>query len=332
MPAHVALFRKVISGPSGLILIAGKTNSGKTQILAAGLDEISSERSVHTLEDPTEFSLGIPQTFVNHDQVVIADNKSAKTVSFAMYSRYLLRHDVDVEMHSELRDHAGAMEACRKGETGQIVLASLHCSSAVGIAPTMINQFKVEPSVVASPDLMRLWIYQTLVRTLCSNCKIDSDEALKSYTGKDLEELKVAIAQLKKERIELAPVRFKNLKGCSCCKNTGEKGRTALVEMILISNEDREFLEQSKYLAWSMHLEKKGYKTVRDHALYKISEGLMDIRTAATKVNDLLPVTADSFYSQLGFNTSAVKPQPRRTRPARPARTETPLQLEGLSA
>lgn len=303
-PEQIKLIRKVINGPSGLLLIAGKTNSGKTNTLASIISEITSDRSIHTLEDPPEGNLGVPQTFVNPGRIRNKTNSVQQEQSFAWYSKLLLRHDVDVEMHGEIRDHAGAMVATRKGETGQLVLASLHCSSAIGVAPTMINQFGVPAAVVASPDLMRLWIYQTLVRKLCPHCKLSSSQARDYYSSKaEAEGDSSALDNF--ERIntyaeQLIPdtsmVRYKNPRGCSECVE-GESGRTAVAELLYLDNSDREFLSKQQYLAWSEALIRKGYKTVRDHAITKIAQGIIDIETAATKVNDLLPETAESVYA-----------------------------------
>ncbi|WP_161493393.1 ATPase, T2SS/T4P/T4SS family, partial [Zoogloea sp. LCSB751] len=75
---------------------------------------------------------------------------------FSYYSKQTLRHDVDVEMHGEVRDKIGAMELTRKGETGQLMFTTLHTSSALGIAHTLTDQMHVPPAVIAAPALMRL--------------------------------------------------------------------------------------------------------------------------------------------------------------------------------
>lgn len=302
---QIKLIRSVISGPSGLVLVSGKVGSGKTNFLASIIAEIDPSRSIHTLEDPPEGNLGVPQTFVNPGRIRSKTNAVQQEQSFAWFSKLLLRHDVDVEMHGEIRDHAGAMEATRKGETGQLVLASLHCSSAIGIGPTMINQFKVPAAVVASPDLMRLWIYQTLIRKLCPNCKMTGTQARHYYAEQT--ELSGDTSELEKfERIhayaemlitDTSNVHYKHPKGCSHCVE-GEKGRTAVAEILYLDDEDRQFLSKQLYLDWADALKKKGYKTVRDHAITKIAQGIIDIETASGKVNDLLPKTASAVYEE----------------------------------
>jgi type II secretory ATPase GspE/PulE/Tfp pilus assembly ATPase PilB-like protein len=299
LPWHIETYRKVFNGPSGLILFAGKTNSGKTQAIAAGLDEISDERAVHTLEDPNEFSLGKPQTFVNPDLLISSDNQAPRKANFAYYTRLLLRHDLDVTMLSELRDHEGAMEACRNGETGQLVFSSLHCSSAIGIAPTLIEQFGVPSALVASPDLMRLWIYQTLVRTLCKHCKLTPSEAESRYSANNkAAEFQVIMKHLATVVPDVEQVRFRNVDGCEHCVK-GESGRTAVVEMILFDDLDREYIQRCDYLGWAKHLRTKGFKSTRHHAYHKISQGEVDVETAAAKVLNLLPVKTVEAYEAL---------------------------------
>lgn len=92
-------------------------------------------------------------------------------------------------------------------------------------------------------------------------------------------------------------VHYKHPKGCSHCVE-GEKGRTAVAEILYLDDEDRQFLSKQLYLDWADALKKKGYKTVRDHAITKIAQGIIDIETASGKVNDLLPKTASAVYEE----------------------------------
>ena len=292
---HIQVVRDFLKSPSGVALFAGKTGSGKTTDLASILSEITHERSVHTLEDPTEFNLHrVVQTQVMQDMAVSEGSEEKR--GFNYYSKLTLRHDVDVEMHGEIREHKGAMEVARKGETGQLMFSTLHTSSAVGIAHTLIEQMNVPASVVAAPELMRIWVYQTLVRKLCPECCMtlkDAEEYYQNVGVGDYEKLKKDITTLCGGEID--NVRLKNPDGCQHCKQ-GESGRTAILEMIVLDDEDREFILKKEYLGWVKALEKKGYKNVRDHAISKIKAGIIDIETAATKVNDLIPVDSKDIY------------------------------------
>lgn len=231
---HCDAFRRFVNGPSGNLLVAGKTGSGKSTLIAAILNIIDPSRSVQTLEDPPEFPLGIIQTQVQPRQKVAEDSSEYR--DFTYYSPVMLRHDIDVEMHSEIRTHKGAMEVTRKGETGQLMLTTLHTSSAIGIAHTLTEQLNVPAAVVAAPDLMRVWAYQTLVRTLCPHCKVADAEADDIYQRHHeeqpddlLDEYRQASRQLDtvlSQGGERDEVFWRNPAGCDRC-NKGEKGRTA---------------------------------------------------------------------------------------------------------
>lgn len=292
---HIATYRQFLNAPSGACIIAGKVGSGKSTTIACGLKEINKSRTVHTLEDPVEFDLGVMQTVVTPNKTI---NDESESRGFAYFSKVLLRHAVDVEMHGEVRDHAGAMEVTRKAETGQLVLTTVHTSSAIGIAPTFIEQFNIPPSVVSAPDLMRLWVYQTLIRTLCTECSFSINQARDFYQNSgDIDKFTHWEAHLKTLcEGDIEQVRFKNPKGCKSCDHKGEKGRTAVVEMIVLDDEDREFILHKDYLSWQKALKEKGFKDVRWHTITKIKSGLIDIDTASKRINNLLPVSAEDIY------------------------------------
>lgn len=295
---HIAIYRQFLNAPSGICIIAGKVGSGKSTTIACGLKEIDKSRTVHTLEDPVEFDLGVMQTVVTPNKTI---NDESESRGFAYYSKVLLRHAVDVEMHGEVRDHAGAMEVTRKGETGQLVLTTVHSSSGIGVAPTFIEQFNIPPSVVSAPDLMRLWVYQTLIRTLCTECSFNIDQARDFYQNSgDIDKFTHWETHLNTLcEGDIDQVRFKNPQGCKLCDHKGEKGRTAVVEMIVLDDEDREFILNKDYLAWQKALKDKGFKDIRWHTITKIKSGLIDIDTASKRINNLLPVSAKDVYATL---------------------------------
>lgn len=292
---HVTVLRNYRDMASGVCIFSGKTGSGKTTSLASVLNEIPEERSVVTLEDPPEFNLK------KAIQIQIKPNTPVKEGGeemrgFNYYSKQTLRHDVDVEMHGEVRDKVGAMELTRKGETGQLMFTTLHTSSALGIAHTLTDQMHVPPAVIAAPALMRLWVYQTLVRKVCPHCCLTAEQAADHY--KDQPDSKVAEWLNKIDKLcngETTNVRFRNPKGCKFCVK-GERGRTALVEMIVLDDEDREFIIKKDEAGWLKALKAKGFKDVRDHAISKIKAGVIDVVTASGRVNDLLPVASADIY------------------------------------
>lgn len=299
-PGHIAMLKSFCFGNSGLCMISGKTGSGKTTVTAALLALFDKSKAIGTIEDPPEFNLGIPQVHATPNQLV---NDETEARGFNYYSKAFLRHDLDVEFHGEVRDKKGAMEVTRKGETGQIMFTTLHTSSAMGIGHTLTEQMHVPPAVVAAPDLMRVWAYQTLVRTLCPHCKMSHDVASDYYAEKEevatFNTLLADTVKVLGKDAHLA--QYRRPDGCKHCIE-GEKGRTALIEIIMLDNEDRTFILSKNYLGWQAALKEKGFKTVRDHALYKIKAGLIDIETASQKVTGLIPKRASDFYGLLNFN------------------------------
>lgn len=295
---HIEILKNFCFGNSGLCMIAGKTGSGKSTLIAALLRLFGKDKSVHTLEDPPEFDLGVIQTHVTPNTLVDGEERG-----YNFYSKVLLRHDGDVELHGEVRDHKGAMEVTRKGETGQIVFTTLHTSSAIGIGHTLTEQLHVPSAVVAAPDLMRLWAYQTLVRMLCPKCKMTEANARIFYDNNNDQNtftqlLNQAKILLKDKHLE--HVRYRNPHGCKSCSE-GEKGRTALFEIIALDDEDRSYILRKDYIGWGKVLREKGFKDVRDHAIHKILNGLIDIDTAANKVSHLIPTSTPEVYARLDY-------------------------------
>ncbi|EGU42496.1 GspE/PulE family protein [Vibrio scophthalmi] len=277
---HIEAIRRFLNSPFGLLLLAGQVGSGKSTGIAGMLSEMKgSGRSMNTLEDPVEFDIGVMQTSVR------------STDELNNFIKLLLRHDVDIEMHGELRTQEGAMAACRKAETGQLVFSTIHTSSAVGIAHTLNEQMKIPLALIAAPELMKVWVYQTLVRTLCTKCSLTMEEASPLWSERESAQFKAW-----SEHNPVSPLmRFRNPNGCACC-NQGENGRTSLVEMIFLDDIDRQFILNKDYLNWGKALKSKNYKTVLDHANLKIGRGEIDIFTAAKQVDGLFERSSDSIY------------------------------------
>ncbi|CAH1237685.1 Exonuclease SbcC (plasmid) [Vibrio harveyi] len=278
---HVKAMRDFMNSASGACLIAGQVGSGKSTTIASALNEVKdSGRSINTIEDPVEFDIGVIQTSVR------GDNDELNGLV-----KLLLRHDVDIEMHGEMRSKEGAMAVCRKAETGQLMLTTLHTSSAMGIAHTMNEQMGVPLALIAAPNLMKLWIYQTLVRSVCPHCALTLEQAQPSWSQVQLEQYQ----QWLSHEVSTEELRFKNPEGCSHCYE-GEKHRTTLVEMLVLDDEDRQFILRKEYLGWAVALKQKGYKTVLDHANLKIARGEIDLFTAAERVNGLFQKPTSSIY------------------------------------
>ncbi len=287
---HVNIMRTFSHRASGVCILAGQVGSGKSTTIASTINELKGKgRSINTLEDPIEFDLGIIQSSV-------VNQNDDEDLMFK-YAKALLRHDTDIESHGEVRDTKGAMNLCRKGETGQIMFTTMHTSSALGIAHTLNEQMHVPSALIAAPNLMKLWVYQTLVRTLCPHCKLTFDDAIPLLNDEQLISIDKWLLEQNDAELERA-MRFKHPEGCEHC-NEGEKGRTSLVEMIVLDDEDRQFISNKDYLGWSNALRQKGFKPISEHALLKIKRGDIDLFTAAERVNGLITHSSNEAYQQL---------------------------------
>jgi type IV pilus assembly protein PilB len=203
--------------PYGTILVTGPTGSGKSTTLYATLNVLNSaERNVITVEDPVEYQLpGVNQVQVN--------NKAGLTFAGAL--RSILRCDPDIILVGEIRDKETAVIAIEAALTGHLVLSSLHTNDAAG-TPMRLVEMGVEPFLVTSA--LDCVVAQRLARQLCENCSEahePSAEELASFGWDDSD----------------APLqgkpRFRKPVGCQACSRTGYKGRIALHELLVMSEE-----------------------------------------------------------------------------------------------
>ena len=210
LPDDLAQFRRVIRRPYGIILLTGPTGSGKTTTLYAALREINQPHlNIMTVEDPVEYVVqGVSQVHVG----------GSDKVTFASALRSLLRHDPDVLMVGEIRDHETADVAMKAAMTGHLLFSTLHTNSSCG-AVTRLVDIGCEPFLVAATVVGV--IAQRLVRRLCPNCKrprpATADEArlLHCEPGVTIHE----------------PV------GCARCLGNGYYGRLGLFEPLWVDAE-----------------------------------------------------------------------------------------------
>ncbi len=207
-------FDRVLELPHGIVLVTGPTGSGKTTTLYAAVTKINDiERKIVTIEDPVEYQL----RGINQIQV------STRTgLTFAVGLRAILRHDPDVVLIGEIRDHETAEIAVQASLTGHLVFSTLHTNDAPSAAARLVDM-GVEPYLVAST--LEMVIAQRLVRLICPACK---------------EELPRAEALLETAQIGMPPGQalFRG-RGCRNCQGTGYRGRTGIFELLPIDEEVR---------------------------------------------------------------------------------------------
>jgi type IV pilus assembly protein PilB len=201
--------------PHGMILVTGPTGSGKSTTLYTTLHAVAKrEINVITVEDPVERRMpGINQMQVN----------VKAGLTFAAALRSILRADPDVVLIGEIRDQETAQIAIEASLTGHLVLSTLHTNSAPA-AVTRLIEMDIEPFLVGSA--LESVVAQRLARRLCDRCKqgYQHDQA-------ELERLQFPMAPNGGAPLLFRPV------GCVACSNTGYRGRIALHEVMLMSEE-----------------------------------------------------------------------------------------------
>jgi general secretion pathway protein E len=261
MPSGVHnTFDESLNRPHGIILVTGPTGSGKTTTLYAGLTHINDRsRNILTIEDPVEYLLpGIGQTQVN----------TKVDMTFARGLRAILRQDPDVVMIGEIRDQETASIAVQASLTGHLVLSTLHTNTAIG-AITRLKDMGVEPFLLASS--IEMVMAQRLVRVLCQQCRVEH-----TPTKGECERLSISDSDI-----------IYQAKGCSECKQTGYRGRTAIYELIPIDSQLRQLIHEGAG-------EQAMLQHARQTAPSLMDDGRRRVLAGETSLEEVLRVTAVS--------------------------------------
>jgi type IV pilus assembly protein PilB len=249
-------FRQYIAEPYGMVLVTGPTGSGKTTTLYAALNEIKSdEDKIITIEDPVEYQLrGITQIPVNEK----------KGLTFARGLRSILRHDPDKIMVGEIRDQETAQIAINSALTGHLVFTTVHANNVVDVIGRFLNM-GVEPyNFVSSLNCI---LAQRLVRLICPHCKQEvqyTDDVLKA-------------AGLRPEDWRGIP--FYEGPGCIECSGTGFHGRTAIHELLDLTDHIRELiLARRPSSEIRRAAREEGMQFLRESALEKVKTGISTLK------------------------------------------------------
>jgi type IV pilus assembly protein PilB len=255
-------FRRYIREPYGMVLVTGPTGSGKTTTLYAAINEIKTdEDKIITIEDPVEYQLrGITQIPVNEK----------KGLTFARGLRSILRHDPDKIMVGEIRDQETAQIAIQSALTGHLVFTTVHANNVTDVIGRFINM-GVEPYNFVSA--LNCIMAQRLVRIICSNCKRP-----KKLSPEEWKE-----SGLKQEELENAHV--SEGAGCLECSGTGYHGRTAICELLDLSDRIREMIINRRPTS-------EIKRVARDEGMITLREsGLAKVRIGATTLREINKVT-----------------------------------------
>jgi len=255
-PQPIAAFKVALALPHGMILLTGPTGSGKTTTLYSALHKLNDpDTNVVTVEDPIEYDLfGVNQVQV---QATIG-------FTFAAALRQILRQDPDIVMVGEIRDGETADVAVKAALTGHLVLSTLHTNDAAGVFPRLTDM-GIEPFLVQSS--VALAAAQRLLKRVCTDCK---------------EPINVPEEVL--DRIQwrgfdyLDKIQFVRGRGCSRCKESGYRGRVAVIEVLLNWPELQPLvLERATGYSIKAQAIACGMQTLRQNGLAKAAKGLSTI-------------------------------------------------------
>src|SRR6185312_13390255 len=256
--ADLVKFRRYIMEPYGMVLVTGPTGSGKTTTLYAALSEIKNdEDKIITIEDPVEYQLkGITQIPVN----------DKKGLTFARGLRSILRHDPDKIMVGEIRDQETAQIAINSALTGHLVFTTVHANNVLDVLGRFLNMGVEAYNFVSALNCI---LAQRLVRVICEHCKrrVRYPDALMVESG-------------------LVPDEWRSFpfyegRGCMECSGTGFRGRSAIHELLDLTENIRELILERRPTSEIKRAAKAdGMTFLRASALDRIREGITTLREA----------------------------------------------------
>jgi type II secretory ATPase GspE/PulE/Tfp pilus assembly ATPase PilB-like protein len=249
-------FRRYIKEPYGMVLVTGPTGSGKTTTLYAALSEIKNdEDKIITIEDPVEYQIkGITQIPVNEK----------KGLTFARGLRSILRHDPDKILVGEIRDQETAQIAINAALTGHLVFTTVHANNVLDVLGRFLNM-GVEPyNFVSSLNCI---LAQRLVRVICPHCRtrVRYDDDYLRGSGLDVSEWR--------------DFPFYEGSGCIECGGTGFHGRTAIHELLDLTEQIREMILNRRPASEIKRVAKdEGMTFLRESALQRVQASLTTLR------------------------------------------------------
>jgi type II secretory ATPase GspE/PulE/Tfp pilus assembly ATPase PilB-like protein len=235
--------------PYGMVLVTGPTGSGKTTTLYSCLSMINTvSRHIFTIEDPVEYQLPLAR----QSQINVKAG-----LTFAAGLRSILRQDPDVILVGEMRDLETSNLAVSAALTGHLVFSTLHTNDAVSSIARMV-EIGVDPFLISAT--LDSVVAQRLIRILCPKCKevMPHDHPAYFKTGMDK-----GVGELFQPG------------GCNECNNSGYKGRTVIYEVLKISPEIRELInEKSNLVEIRRQAIKEGLREMREVAMDKVRSGV----------------------------------------------------------
>ncbi|MDB5924012.1 MAG: type secretion system protein [Betaproteobacteria bacterium] len=251
----------MLARPEGILIVTGPTGSGKTTTLYSLLAQVNDETvNIMTLEDPVEYPLTLMrQTSVNE----------VARMDFANGIRSIMRQDPDIILVGEVRDKETAEMAFRAAMTGHQVFTTLHTNSALGAFPRLLD-IGIQPDIMAG-NIIGV-VAQRLVRTLCPQCK----EAYEPSR-----EERVVLGEFANQETLLH-----RAVGCKQCDNKGYRGRTPVMELLVIDGDMDELIaRRSTAKELRTVAMAKGFRPLADAGIQRVLDGITTLAELARAVD-----------------------------------------------
>ncbi len=266
---NLSLLSVMIEKPHGILFVTGPTGSGKSTTLYASLSTINkTDKKILTVEDPIEYRIpGVTQVQVQEHI----------DLTFKHVLRSFLRQDPDVIMVGETRDSETAQTAIQAALTGHMVFSTLHTNDACG-AVSRLMDMGIEPFLIASS--VEGLIAQRLVRVLCPHCK-------ESYNPPE-----EVLARLRTQKMDITGANFMRPVGCEKCRFTGFRGRTAIYEIVKITESLKAMIVDRR----PANVLKKqaiadGLRTIRE-------DGFIKVKAGVTTIDEVMRVTMEDEFNE----------------------------------
>ncbi|MGB5539011.1 MAG: type II secretion system ATPase GspE [Gammaproteobacteria bacterium] len=269
----------ILTLPHGILLVTGPTGSGKSTTLYAALMHLNTpERKILTVEDPVEYNIeGVNQM----------QTKPQIGLTFASALRSIVRQDPDVIMIGEMRDKETAAIAVQSALTGHLVLSTLHTNDAAG-SITRLLDMGVEDYLLTST--VNAVLAQRLVRTLCEHCR-------EAYTP-----LKEIVARWGLRRFAgKGPITLYEAKGCEHCGHTGYSGRSAVLELLVMTDSIRQLILKHSYAG------EIARTAAADGMQFMLEDGLRKAVAGETTIEEVLRVTQEQSHMDIGTKDTDVE-------------------------
>jgi type IV pilus assembly protein PilB len=249
--ADLRRLRRHIHRPHGMVLVTGPTGSGKTTTLYAAISEIHTGLDkIITIEDPIEYQLR------NVVQIPVNEKKG---LTFARGLRSILRHDPDKILVGEIRDPETAQIAVQSALTGHLVFTTVHANNIMDVIGRFLNM-GLEPYHFLSS--LNCILTQRLVRVLCQACR------------RPIRYAQEALGELGLDPDRDASHLFYEAVGCEECQGTGFRGRTAVAELVEMTDAIRALImDRRSATEISAAAQAGGTVLLRDGALEKARAG-----------------------------------------------------------